>query len=82
MLNSVNQTRQNKTANNTSRRIDSIRNRENTESILTIEKKNRQHQQLSNDNKLRKLDSEIDQEKNGEAKKQIKTNINNYIKEQ
>ena len=30
MLNSVNQTRQNKTANNTSRRIDSIRNRENT----------------------------------------------------
>ena len=60
MLNSVNQSRQIKTANNTSRKIDSIRNRENTESILTIEKKNRQHQQLSNDNKLKKLDSEID----------------------
>ena len=59
-MNSTNQTRQIKITNNTSRRIDSIRNKESTESILTIEKKNRQYQQLSNDNKLKKLDSEID----------------------
>ncbi len=61
MLNSLTKPRQSKskTEQNSIRKLDSsLGNKETNKS--NFEKKNRQHQQLKNDNKLKKLDYEID----------------------
>ena len=72
MINSLRKSRQSKTEQNSTRKLDSsLKNKERNDSKLNFEKINRQHEQITNDNKLKKLDSDIDN-----CQKEIRETIN------
>ena len=55
MINSLRKSRQSKTEQNSTRKLDSsLKNKERNNSKLNFEKINRQHEQITNDNKLKK----------------------------